>query len=88
MNSKHNLSVTEKIVTQVMLGKEYSSKGSISCKWDYIHSFYVTLHNFLLSDAAKKFHEYLVRQNKPTSEEERNATAKLNRITQRRQRVS
>ena len=43
---------------------------------------------FLLSDAAKKFHEYLVRQNKPTSEEERNATAKLNRITQRRQRVS
>ena len=46
VNSKHNLSVTEKIVTQVMLGKEYSSKGSISCKWDYIHSFYVTLHNF------------------------------------------
>ena len=32
VNSKHNSYVTEKIVAQVMLGKEYSSKSSIACK--------------------------------------------------------
>jgi len=38
-------------------------------------------------DAAKKYHEYLVRQEKPMSEEEKNLQAKSNRVTQRRQRV-
>ena len=30
--------------------------------------------------AAKKFHEYLVRQQKPMSKEERTSAAKVNRI--------
>ena len=38
-------------------------------------------------DAAKKYHEYLVRQEKPMSEEQKVLIAKNNRITQRRQRV-
>lgn len=38
--------------------------------------------------AAKKFHEYLVRQQKPMSKEERTSAAKVNRIVQQRQRVS
>ena len=42
----------------------------------------------IIIDAAKKFHEYLVRQQKPMSKEERTAAAKANRIVQRRQRVS
>ena len=39
-------------------------------------------------DAAKKYHEYLVRQEKPMSEEQKVLLAKNNRITQRRQRVA
>ena len=34
-------------------------------------------------DAAKKHHEYLVRQFKPVTEEERNCMAKNNRLVQR-----
>lgn len=46
------------------------------------------MHTQMLLDAAKKFHEYLMRQQKPMSKEECTAAAKVNRIVQRRQRVS
>ena len=41
----------------------------------------------MYADAANKYHEYLVRQEKPISEEQKVLLAKNNRITQRRQRV-
>ena len=41
----------------------------------------------IYADAAKKYHEYLVQQEKPISEEQKVLLAKNNRITQRRQRV-
>ena len=91
VNSKHNSNVTEKIVAQVMLGKAYSSKSSIACKHTINQMKLALMYaytNVIIIDAAKKFHEYLVRQQKPMSKEERTAAPKVNRIVQRRLRVS
>ena len=41
----------------------------------------------MYTDAAKKYHEYLVRQLKPVGEGEKKKKAKNNRALQRRQRV-
>lgn len=41
----------------------------------------------IIIDAAKKYHEYLVRQDKPISEAQKALLAKNNRVIQRRQRV-
>ena len=41
----------------------------------------------MFTDAAKKYHEYLVRQQKPQSEEQKQLRAKNSRTVQRRQRV-
>ena len=41
----------------------------------------------MVTDAAKKYHEYLVRQQKPVTEEQQLLQARSSRILQRRQRV-
>ena len=48
---------------------------------------FITLSMIVFLDAAKKYHEYLVRQQKPVTQAQKQLLAKSSRILQRRQRV-
>ena len=65
---------------------EYSCKESIACKTKFT-SFHYYADVLWFIDAAKKYHEYLVRQEKTVTELQRVQFARNNRILQRRQRV-
>ena len=53
--------------------------------WLALHV-YTNVNNYV--DTVKKYHEYLMRQQKPMSEKQLIASGKINRILQQRQRVS
>ena len=88
VNTAHNRCVTQKIVRNVKEAGEYTSSQTIECKHLCL-SLYLSSSYFFkfLIDAAKKYHEYLVRQDKPLSEDQRRVIARNGRILQRRQRV-
>ena len=82
VNSAHNKVVKQQIINKVN-SQEYSDKIAIACK---SHYGYFIIH-VSFADAAKKYHEYLVRLQKPIPEQATLALDKSRRNTQRRQRV-
>ena len=59
-------------VKEIVQAAEYTDKDAIACKIILFWTFHFV---FSTLDAAKKHHEYLVRQNKPLSDEQRKKTA-------------
>ena len=66
---------------------EYLDKDSIACKLAIVYMLRWFVNSMTVADAAKKHHEYIVRQQKPISEEQKEINARNSRILQRRQRV-
>lgn len=87
MNSSHNQGATYKITKDVIEAGECSCRDSIACKMMVLLiKAELLIYGVLVTDAAKKYHEYPVRQQKPVTEEQR-LQARSSRILQRRQRV-
>lgn len=85
---RHNKAVTDKIIKDIISDGSYKEHSDIACKYHKLTS--GAMYKILLAyytDAAKKYHEYLVRQQKPQTAEQKKKVAKNNRIVQRRQRV-
>lgn len=66
---------------------EYLDKDNIACKLAMVKLLRWFVNSMAIADAAKKHHEYIVRQQKPISEEQKEINARNSRILQRRQRV-
>ena len=67
---------------------QYLDKESIACKlYSYLKNLRWFVNSMTIVDAAKKY-EYIVRQQKSLSEEQKELNARNSRVLQRRQRVS